>query len=465
MSATLATPSLAADVAAIVGEQHALADPAQLASYAIEGIEPALVVTPANAEEVAAIVRVGNQAGANIVAAGGMTAQDFGAAPEPGFILLRSARLKEVEHYDAGDLTVGVGAGTTLAELDAMLAANRQMLPLDGACGEAATLGGALARNAQGPLQHGYGGVRDYCIGVRFVTGDGKRAKAGGRVVKNVAGYDLMKLLIGSFGTLGVITSASFKLVPRPLNTATFAAGFGSPADALAWRDRVLASPLAPMCLEIVSPHAHDFLRAAPEPRDPDHFDPGPQRAAPGWSVLLRAAGSPGVLDRYRRELRAVPADRIDELDSAAEAELWRHAANYSENVVSRHQNAMLVQLTVPIQSAGPALEAVERAALDYNFAPAIIGRCGVGILQAAFLPLATDPPSAMQFAAAVSALRASLAAGSSAWSSAVVARCPREAKLHFNLWGEPASDAECMVAVKRALDPGGILNRGRYVS
>ena len=119
--------------------------------------------------------------------------------------------------------------------------------------------------------------------------------------------------------------------------------------------------------------------------------------------MLLRAAGSQAVLDRYRRELKAIavviPADCMDELEGAAEVELWRHAANYSENVLERHQNAMLVQIAVSIQGVGPALDAVERAALDYNFAPAIIGHCGVGILLAAFLPLATDPPSAMQFA------------------------------------------------------------------
>ena len=120
----------------------------------------------------------------------------------------------------------------------------------------------------------------------------------------------------------------------------------------------------------------------------------------------------------------------------------------------------MLVQVSGTIQSVAPAIAAVERSALDYNFVPSILGRCGVGLLVAAFVPLATDPPSAMNYAAAVSALRGLLPAG----ASAVVARCPREAKLHFDVWGEPAGDLDCMRAVKRALDPGDVLNRGRFV-
>jgi len=120
------------------------------------------------------------------------------------------------------------------------------------------TVGGLLASALQGPLQH-WAAVRDFCIGISFVTGDGKQAKAGGRVVKNVAGYDLMKLLIGSHGSLGVITSANFRVYPRPKQTRTFVMRFGSSAEALAMRDRIIRSPLAPLCLEIASPRALDI--------------------------------------------------------------------------------------------------------------------------------------------------------------------------------------------------------------
>ena len=139
-------------------------------------------------------------------------------------------------------------------------------------------------------MRHGYGGLRDYCIGIKFVTGDGRKAKGGGRVVKNVAGYDLMKLLIGSQGTLGVITGASFKLFPAPRQTRTFVAEFARIAEAVEFRNRVLRSPLSPMCLELVSPRAGELLSL-----------PSTER----WRVALRAAGTDAVLARYRSELGA----------------------------------------------------------------------------------------------------------------------------------------------------------------
>src|SRR5205807_2529099 len=106
---------------------------------------------------------------------------------ERGDILLKTNRLNRVLHYDAGDLTLGVGAGMTVADVQKTLSANSQFIPLDPMLPQRATVGGVLAANANGPMRSGYGGVRDYCIGVNFVTGDGKIAKGGGKVVKNVA--------------------------------------------------------------------------------------------------------------------------------------------------------------------------------------------------------------------------------------------------------------------------------------
>lgn len=458
MSAAGTAISLARELAGIVGEEHVREDAEALAVLAVEEVAPAVAVAPASAEEVAAILRFASSHDLTVVPAGGFVRQGIGGVPERVDIVLETRRLASLEHYDPGDLTLGAGAGMTLATLDAELAAHQQFLPVESPRAERETVGGLLAAAASSPLRHGYGGLRDYCIGVHFVTGDGRIAKGGGRVVKNVAGYDLMKLLIGSFGTLGVLVSANFKVFPRPRQTATFACDFASAEEALAFRDRLLHSTLSPICLELVSPRAEEYLREAPTPRSvDDHHPAAPVKLEAGaWRVLLRAAGSDAVLARYRRELGSAVSQ---ELAGDAEAAFWRQLLRFEETVLARHHNAMLVSASLPLSAVAGALAAAERA-LDNNFLPAAVGRFGAGSLEIAFLPLLVDPPSAMQYVAAVSAFRGALPRD----ASAVVTRCPREAKLHFDVWGSSPTDRECMRTVKRAMDPAGILNRGRFL-
>src|SRR5205814_1536605 len=184
-----------------------------------------------------------------------------------------------------------------------------------------ATIGGVLATNAHGPMKMGFGGVRDYCLGIHFVTGDGKIAKGGGKVVKNVAGYDLMKLLIGSYGSLGVITSANFKVFPAPQQTVTLICHFGTLVEAIALRDSVLKSPLSPLACEIINPAALEYLHES-EPRDPDDWAPDASpRSAACWKLALRFAGSDRVLSRIRSDLNCFVSSV---LGGSEEAALWK---------------------------------------------------------------------------------------------------------------------------------------------
>jgi glycolate oxidase FAD binding subunit len=359
-------------------------------------------------------------------------------------VVLRTARLTAIEHYDPGDLTIGVGAGMSIAALESKLAQHGQLLPLESHRPEAATIGGSLAVAAHGPLKHGYGGVRDFCIGVHFVTSDGKIAKGGGRVVKNVAGYDLMKLMIGSYGTLGVIVSANFKLFPAPRQTRTFVLKFLLANGAIQFRNRLLRSPLTPMCMELVSPRAAEVLR--------DRL-----AADNTWQLLLRAAGSDAVLSRYRNELGNYVKE---ELDGEPEAAAWRAIADFESEIAARYGNAMLIEVSVPVDWAAETINAAERVAAEHEFICAVVGRVGVGSLLVAYVPVTPDVPAAMQYANAVSAFRACLPRD----ASVVVTRCPRDAKVHFSVWGSTPNDLETMRAIKRALDPAGILNRGRFL-
>lgn len=457
MSTVAAAESVQREVAAIVGEKNVQSSGNE--QFAINGVVPGSVVTPGSPEEIAAVLALANGKGLIVAPAGGFTKQDIGGVPERVDILLRTTRLHGIQHYDPGDLTVSIHAGTPFAEALGQLAEHKQWLPYDAANLKTATVGGCLATGATGPIKHASGGLRDFCIGVEFVIAEGKVAKGGGMVVKNVAGYDLMKLLAGSYGTIGVITRANFKVYPRPRQTRTFACSFASLDQALDFRTRILQSPLQPICLEIISPGAPEYLSDPVPANDPDHYAPSqPVAKASGeWQIVLRAAGSDNVLARYGKELGSAVTRT---LDGAAEEQFWAWVSSFEYSVLARHRNAMVMYTHLTIQGVGPALKALEKASPDYNFIPAVVGRAATGNLVAAFVPLSVDPPSAMQYANCVSAFRGMLPAG----SSAEVAHCPKEAKPHFDLWGTTPSDITMMRALKKAIDPNNILNRGRFI-
>jgi glycolate oxidase FAD binding subunit len=291
------------------------------------------------------------------------------------------------------------------------------------------------------------------------VTGDGVFGRGGGRVVKNVAGYDLMKLMIGSYGSLGVIVSANFKLFPMPQQTMTCICEFASAAELFLFRDRLLKSPLSPVVAEFISPTAIEYLSGA-EPRDPDSWAPAAPIAAsePNWQLALTFAGSDRLLARCRQELGSCMAQ---ELSGEKERDFWSNFGEFESRLMSRHPNAMIFHVDFPIAESESVWEAAQAAATDYNFLAAAVGRATVGSFIVAFAPLAIDPPAVTQFAGAASYFRSRLSRA----ASAIVVRCPREAKQHFDVWGSTPTDIGLMQKIKRALDPKGILNRGRFLT
>lgn len=449
--------SLERELATIVGQENVRV-PAD-GSLEINGVTPATITSPGSPEEIAAVLKMAADRGLIVAPAGGGTQQDIGGIPERIDILLSTARMSGIEHYDPGDLTIGVNAGTPFAEARSKLAEHHQWLPCDAAHLHRATFGGLLATGAAGPLKSAFGGMRDYCIGIEFVTADGKIAKGGGRVVKNVAGYDLMKLMIGSHGSLAVITKANFKVFPRPRQTRTFACSFASLDEALKFRAQVFKSPLTPMCLEIVSPRAPEYLCDPPQVRDADDY--APEHPLPAftneWQIVLRAAGTDTVLDRYRKELGSAVTR---EFEGEGEHQFWGWVSHFEHAVLGRHRNAMIIYTHLAIQDVAPAIAALDRVAPEFNFLTAVLGRAATGNLVMALMPIPVDPPSAMQYANCVSAFRGLLPPG----SSAEVAHCPKEAKPYFDVWGSTPTDLAMMKAVKRALDPNNILNRGRFI-
>ncbi|MBV8205662.1 MAG: FAD-binding oxidoreductase [Acidobacteria bacterium] len=409
-------------------------------------MEPDAVVAPETPEQIARVLQACTEEKIAVVPVGSGLHQHYGNPPQPPFVAVGVSGISQVEHYDPGDLTIGIGAGATLREVEALVAANGQWLPVlsyPGRCASGgATVGGMLATAQHGPLKHAFGGVRDFCIGVRFTSGDGKRGKGGGRVVKNVAGYDFMKLMIASYGTLGIITSASFKLFPRPRNTATFVCRFSNSGEAVAFRDRILGSVLAPLALEVVSPGAAAIL----------HGEAAFERC---WRILVRAGGSDRQISRYRSELGEAIAS---ELSGEEESSAWALMDDFEFKLPP---NSMLLAVSCPIAGVAEALAAGERACRERGLELACLGRAGTGTLMMAVI----DPGGAREpLLGALHALRAALPPR----VSAALRRCPAGMLMASSgdaasRWQVRSDELELIRTVKNSLDPAWILNRGRY--
>jgi glycolate oxidase FAD binding subunit len=211
------------------------------------------VEKPATAEEVARRLREAADARWAVVPVGGGRASAMGDAAERCDVELHTTRLDRVLEHTQADMVVSVEAGITLEALQAELGKAAQFLPIDPFNSPGHTIGGLLATGWTGPLRQRFGSPRDFLIGIRVALPDGRLASAGGRVVKNVSGYDMMKLHFGALGSLGVIVAASFKVFPNALHDVTVEASYPSIAEAWNASDQALALPLAPAALELFS--------------------------------------------------------------------------------------------------------------------------------------------------------------------------------------------------------------------
>ena len=243
---------LHADLVQIVGAVGVLPDD-QLSRYTIDGIDPQAVILPASTHEIQEVLDYASDNGLSVIPAGSGTKLGIGNPPEGVDLVLSTSRLDQVLEYEPADLTVTVEAGIQLAVLQAKLAEHGQYLPLDPPYADRCTIGGITATNASGPSRLQYGAARDRVLGMRVVQSSGTVVKSGGKVVKNVAGYDLNKLYLGSYGTLGVITEVSLKLQPLPEIERTILVTFADIEEAVNVGSEISGSQLLPTFL-ICSP-------------------------------------------------------------------------------------------------------------------------------------------------------------------------------------------------------------------
>jgi len=316
------TEKLTARLAQIIGAQRVVVAEEKLAAYSVHGLTPRAIVRPSSADVVGEVVSFAVAEKLALLPLGSRSKCELGMSPEQYDIALDMTGLRQIAHYDAGDLTLSVDAGMPLRELEGYLKENGQFLPLAVPCFESSTVGGAIASGIDSALRQQYGSARDFLIGAEFVDGTGQLCKSGGRVVKNVTGYDLHKLLLGSLGTLAVITRLNFRTFPLPAAFGGHFANFADCQSALFYRKAVEKAGLPLANQEVLNPRVAEMLDAILE-RAGEALPLGLKRGE--WCVYSSFEGSDAVVQRISRDL-----ERIAQATGAKCSEVLQTAADES---------------------------------------------------------------------------------------------------------------------------------------
>jgi glycolate oxidase FAD binding subunit len=395
-------------------------------------MQPAAVARPGSEEETAELLRLAAANQWTVLLAGRGRQLDAGNLGQPADLVVSFERMQEVVYYSPGDLVVSVQPGVTLAALARTLAEQGQMLPLDPFVPDDATIGGVVSTGVSGPRRALYGGLRDMVIGLRTVWGDGRTVRTGGRVVKNVAGYDMTKLFIGAYGTLGALTEVTFKLRPLPLHRETVLL-HGSHADARAVALEVMTSELIPSRLELVSL--------------------GP--ASGDWTLAVDCDESEAAATYQSNRLRAFAAVRSLRADvlKGDEAEAWwrMHHSQAVEAPVCVRLTGRPTDLTEVVASLHRTLTEAGWEALWSVTVPAGTARV---FLRSAAGGTLSGIPALLQ-----SLRQAALQLG----GTAVLERAPAPVRQGLDVFGPLGSVQGLMLGIKRTADPHNILGPGRF--
>lgn len=413
------------DLQKIVGEEHAREATEE---DAVDGVTPSFVAEPGSIEETSELMKLASEEGLTAAARGSGTKMSLGNPPRDLDLILSTARMNEIIEHTPGDQVVRVQAGLKLQDLQEQLAGADQMLAIDPPeRGAGATIGGIVAANSSGPRRFQYGTIRDLIIGITVVLPEGTVTKAGGKVVKNVAGYDLSKLFTGSLGTLGIIATANFRLHPRPEASRTLAVEVTEPQLAQAAAQAIVHSQVEATAVELHYGENEKLLAVLLE-SIPGGIDAKEKTA----SFLLKQFG----------KVRTLSDEEADHLSPLTPPEV-------ADEVVLKI-GAPPVDLAAVLESV---LGAAERKGLAH---PRITGHAGTGVTLLGFSGANED--SAAGFVAEMREI----------WvrrgGNVTLQRAPLTLKQRVSTWDNGGDYLGLVRRVKEKFDPRGGMNPGRFL-
>lgn len=434
--------SLLDKLRALLGPAHVLTG-VDLSPYVVEGRTPEAAAFPGSLDEARAVVEAAAGADVPIIPWGGGTASTVGTPAARSGLVLGLSRLARLVEHEPGDLTVTVEAGMTIAALQSALGGRGQWLSLDPPDADRATIGGVIAANASGPRRHLYGTARDLLIGVTAITADGAVVRGGGKVVKNVAGYDLPKLFVGSYGTLGILIEVTLKLRPRPDAERLVAVGFDRLKDAGAAARAVMGSDLVPSALELLDGEAGRALGSS----------------GTGAMLVVGFDGLAEQVDWQCVEIGRLAAPLGGRSVTTLPPETWSRLGRAAPDAFPTP--AAVMKLVVLPATVAETMEQGANAARQRGLMTAWSAHAGVGVLTASLFS-AREYPELGPIAAVIGEWRDIAHAGG---GHATLEWAPLALKTEVPVWDEAGAAGRIMQRIKAQLDPRNLLNPGRFVA
>ena len=418
--------SLTNSLESIIGRDHVTVEP----SLIIDGLNPTVIIKPGCASEVVECLALCSDADRAVVPAGLMTWLESGNPLRRADVVLSLERMTRIIEYSPPDLTAVVEAGLTIDEFNSAAGAENQWLPLDPPGASSASLGAIAACASSGPLRFGFGTPRDYVIGLRLAHASGVESKSGGKVVKNVAGYDMNKLYVGSYGTLAVITELTVKLRPVPESDRTVLVTSTNEGSLREIGLNLLKSEALPASLFFTK--GISFSQAEAEERS---------------ALIVRFLDNEQAVCHQENLLKQLVGSRGNAitLNDTEAGQVWKTIAGCDR------LSANCLKLSVPLSKTTQFLE---KALSEID--GVIAADLGTGIIRAGF-----DAGDR----SAIEIIRRLRAESVTAGGSLFVERAATDVRREADAWGEVGATGAIMRSIKARLDPKALLNPGRFVS
>jgi len=440
----------------IVGEANLIKNPDQLKPYSLDGKRPKVIVFPGTIDEISKIVTFANQERMAIIPRGNGTKMGMGGIPKKVDIILSTSRLNRIVDSDCDNLTLSVEAGITLAEVQKRLMKEGKgyFLPLDSPFTDKATLGGIVATNSSGPKRLLYGTARDLITGMKVLFPNGDMVVSGGKTVKNVSGYDMCKLLIGSYGSLGIISEITFKLLPLPEKEATLFIPFATLDESVGFTHTILHSQLLPASMDILNATAAKNLRST--------------IWLPSHGNYLVAVGLEGIAEAIERQISEIGeigkkhgALEAAALNSEKHHAFWISIRDFARRLMEKETNLISLKSNFLISKYGEMIRSYEKITQELGFDGAFLCHSGNGILYSYVMVGKNLRSKTEPLVELVGKLTSEAAKNE---GNLVVESSPNLIKKRLDVWGQPRNDFRIIRRLKEQMDPVGILNPGRFV-